>query len=166
MILDDIAREKALIEKEVELSQPGSFDQIIINSLKQKLNNQVTRCKMLHEALAQQKGQFQTILKGKFIYRKTKQLLGGILRVINSFIFLFAGIKKQHQSQILELEGLVACNQGMLRNQTLKFKEQVDKLVVSDTIIEQLIVDNDQLTSRLINMTVNVKEKDTQVTSE
>ena len=54
----------------------------------------------------------------------------------------------------------------MLSKQTMKFKEQVDKLVVSDTIIEQLIVDNDQLTSRLINMTVNVIEEDTQVTSE
>ena len=48
----------------------------------------------------------------------------------------------------------------MLRKQTLKLKEQVDKLVVSDTIIEQLIMDNDQLTSKLINITVNVLEKD------
>ena len=54
----------------------------------------------------------------------------------------------------------------MLRKQTQKFREQVDKLVMSDTIIEQLIVDNDQLTSRLINVTVNVTEKDTQATSE
>ena len=72
MILDDIAHEKALVEKELKLSHPGCFDQILLNSLKQKLNNQVTRCNMLHEALAQQKGQFQTILKGKFIYRKVK----------------------------------------------------------------------------------------------
>jgi hypothetical protein len=54
----------------------------------------------------------------------------------------------------------------MLRKQTLKLKEQVDKLVVSDTIIEQLIVDNDQLTSRLIQMTVNIMEEEKQVTSE
>ena len=72
MILEDIAREKALVKKELEFSQPGSFDQIMVNSLKQKLNNQVTRCNMLHEALAQQKGQFQTILEGKLIYRKVK----------------------------------------------------------------------------------------------
>ena len=67
---------------------------------------------------------------------------------------------------MLELEGLVALNQGMFRKETLKFKEQVDKLVASDTIIEQLIVDNDKLTSRLINMTVNDMEKENQVTSE
>ena len=73
---------------------------------------------------------------------------------------MISDTKKQHQSQILKLEGLVAFNQGMLRKQTLKFKEQVDKLVVSDTIIEQLIVDNDQLTSKLINLTKNVTEED------
>jgi hypothetical protein len=67
---------------------------------------------------------------------------------------------------MLELEGLLAFNQGMLRKETQKFKSQVDKLVLSDTIIEQLIVDNDQLTSRLINITVNVIEEDDQVPSE
>ena len=49
----------------------------------------------------------------------------------------------------------------MLRKQTLKFKKHVDKLVVSDTIIEQLIVDNDKLTSKLINLTQNVTDEDT-----
>ena len=68
--------------------------------------------------------------------------------------------KKQHQSQILELEGLVSFTQDMLRKQTLKFKKHVDKLVLSDTIIEQLIVDNDQLTIKLINLTINVTEED------
>ena len=72
IILDDIAREKDLVEKELKLSQPGSFDQIMLNSLKHKLSNQVTRCNMLHEALAQQKGQFQTILEGKFVFHKVK----------------------------------------------------------------------------------------------
>ena len=72
MILDDIAREKALVEKELELSQPGSFDRIMLNSLMQKLSNQVTRCNMLHEALIRQKGQFQTILEGMFVFHKVK----------------------------------------------------------------------------------------------
>ena len=67
MILDDIAREKSLVEREIETSQSENFDQILLNSLKQKLSNQVTRCKMLHEALAQQKTQFQNILQGKFV---------------------------------------------------------------------------------------------------
>ena len=89
------------------------------------------------------------------------------MRVINYlFQICIPDSKKHHHSQILELEGLVAWNQDMLSKQTMKFKEQVDKLVVSDTIIEQLIVDNDQLTSRLIHMTVNVMEEDNQVTSE
>ena len=67
MILADITREKALVEQELEPSQTGiSLDRFMLNALKQKLSNQVTRCKMLHEALAQQKGQFQNILEGKY----------------------------------------------------------------------------------------------------
>ena len=65
MILDDIARKKSLVEQEIETSQTESFDQILLISLKQNLNNQVTRCKMLHEALARQKTQFQNILQSK-----------------------------------------------------------------------------------------------------
>ena len=67
MIIADIAREKALVERELEASQSGiNLDRFMLNSLKQKLSNQVTRCKMLHEALARQKGQFQNILEGKY----------------------------------------------------------------------------------------------------
>ena len=65
MILDDIARAKTMVEQDMETSQTGSFDQIRLNALKQKLSNQVTRCKMLHEALARQKAQFQNILQSK-----------------------------------------------------------------------------------------------------
>ena len=53
---------------------------------------------------------------------------------------------------MLELEGLVTSMKEELRKQTVKFKEQVDKLVMSDAIIEQLLIDNDQLTSKLINI--------------
>jgi len=65
MILDDIAREKSLVEQEIKISQSDSFDQILLDSLNQKLSNQVTRCKMLHEALARQRTQFQNILDSK-----------------------------------------------------------------------------------------------------
>ena len=65
MILDDIAREKALVEQEIENSQLGRCDNLMLNSLKQKLNTQVTRSKMLQEALVRQKAQFQTILQSK-----------------------------------------------------------------------------------------------------
>ena len=36
-----------------------------------------------------------------------------------------------------------------MKKQTMKFKNNVNKLVMSDTIIEQLIVDNDNLTVKL-----------------
>ena len=69
-----------------------------------------------------------------------------------NIITLCADTKTQHKSQILENERLVSSTQEVLKQQTMKFKGQVDKLVMSDTIIEQLIVDNDQLTNKLIDM--------------
>ena len=68
------------------------------------------------------------------------------------YSILISDTKKQHQAQVLELESLIASSKDVLRQQTIKIKEQVDKLVMSDTIIEQLIVDNDQLTTKLINL--------------
>ena len=67
-------------------------------------------------------------------------------------IHIISDTKMQHQAQILELENMVAASKEMLRQQTVKFKDQVDKRVMSDTIIEQLLVDNDQLSKNLISI--------------
>ena len=75
-----------------------------------------------------------------------------MLEIFVSYIILVSDTKKQHQAQILELESLVASSKDLLKQQTAKIKDQVDKLLMSDTIIEQLIVDNDQLTTKLINL--------------
>ena len=58
----------------------------------------------------------------------------------------------QHQTQLVELENMMTSSREMLRQQTAKFKDQVDKLVMSDTIIEQLLIDNDKLTKNLISI--------------
>ena len=71
-------------------------------------------------------------------------------------ITLVTDCKAQHQTEVLELQDLVGSTQHLVRQQTSKVMEQVDKLVMSDTIIEQLLVDNDQLTTQLINMKQNV----------
>ena len=68
------------------------------------------------------------------------------------YSILISDTKKQHQAQVLELESLIASSKDVLRQQTIKIKEQVDKLVMSDTIIEQLIDDNDQLTTKLVKL--------------
>jgi len=44
---------------------------------------------------------------------------------------------------------MVSSSQDLVRRQTRKFTEQVDKLVMADTVIEQLIVDNHNLTLQL-----------------
>ena len=59
--------------------------------------------------------------------------------------------KEKHCSQVLELESLVTSMNEELRKWTVTFKEQVDKLVMSDGIIEQLLMDNDLHTSKIIN---------------
>jgi len=134
MILANIAQEKALVEEELVHSMPGSdLDRIMFNSAKQQLSNQVIRCNMLHEALTQQKGQFKQILDDT---------------------------RKQHKSQITQLEGLVSSSQELVRKQTMKYKDQVDKLVKSDMIIEQLIVDNDILTGKLYSLKGQLKVTD------
>ena len=65
--------------------------------------------------------------------------------------------RKQHQSQTMELECLVTSSQELVRKQTIKFMEQVGKLVMADTIIEQLIVDNDNLTMKLNSLRGNLQ---------
>ena len=135
------ARKKVRKEKESKISWPGSCDNIILNSLQQQLDNQKTQCKMLQKALTDQKAQFQIILKSKQLF-----FWDTLLKK------LITDCKMQHQTQILELQNLVGSSKEMLRQQTIKFKDQVDKLVMSDTIIEQLLVDNDQLQKNLINM--------------
>ena len=137
MLLDDNMRAKSL-------AHPGSIDHIMITSLKQKLSNQVSRCRMLHEALARQKAEFQTTLQSKWCL------------TVSDNITLVTDCKAQHQAEVLELQDLVGSTQHLVRQQTSKVMEQVDKLVMSDTIIEQLLVDNDQLTTQLINMKQNV----------
>ena len=58
-------------------------------------------------------------------------------------------MREQHRAEMEQLEALVASSQGLVRRQNRRFLEQVDKLVLADSVIEQLLVDNDRLTERL-----------------
>ena len=61
----DTARRKVQTENKIKSSWSGSCDNIILKSLKQKLENQETQCRMLQKAMEQQKAQFHTILQSK-----------------------------------------------------------------------------------------------------
>ena len=52
-------------------------------------------------------------------------------------------------SEISQLESLVSSSQELVRKQTRRYMEQMDKLVMSDTTIEQLMVDNKKLTEEI-----------------
>ena len=137
----DTARRKAQKENKINKNLPGSCDNIILKSVQQKLENQEAQCKMLQKALEQQKAQFNIILKSK-----------QLIKYCQDYQIWISDTKVQHQTQLIELENMVTSSREMLRQQTVKFKDQVDKLVMSDTIIEQLIIDNDQLSKSLISI--------------
>ena len=67
---------------------------------------------------------------------------------LDSPIFISVS-KEQHKSEISQLESLVESSQELVRKQTRRYMEQMDKLVMSDTTIEQLMVDNQKLTEEI-----------------
>merc|ERR550532_3952475 len=136
IVLGDIAREKAAVEKELSKGVSGGgagLDRILFHSLKQKLTNQVNRCGQLQAALAEQKEQTQSIL---------------------------SVMREQHEAEMCQLESLVSSSRGLLRKQNKRFLEQVDKLVLADSVTEQLLVDNDRLTNELGKLKENFKVTD------
>lgn len=136
IVLGDIAREKAAVEKELSRGVSGGgagLDRILFHSIKQKLTIQVTRCRQLQAALSEQKDQARSIL---------------------------AVMREQHQTEMCQLEALVSSSQSLVRKQNRRFLEQVDKLVLADSVIEQLLVDNDRLTGEINRMRDNFKVTD------
>jgi len=128
IVLTDIAREKMLVEKQMEQQvkyeqfEHNSLDHTLMTSLKQKLTLQFERCNKLQSALSLQQEQAHRVLEAS---------------------------RSQHLHEISQLEAMVSSSQDLVRRQTKKFTEQVDKLVMADTVIEQLIVDNHNLTVQL-----------------
>ena len=55
---------------------------------------------------------------------------------------LFLALKGQHSTEISQLEGLVISSQELVRKQTRKYTEQMDKLVASDSLLNKLCSDN------------------------
>ena len=87
-------------------------------------------------------------------------------------------MREQHEAEMAQLESLVSSSRGLLRKQNKRFLEQVirdmvimrmiisrdyskvDKLVLADSVIEQLLVDNDRLTDELGRLKENFKVTD------
>jgi len=121
VVLQDIEREKAVIQRELErerrsISVPhndsiNDMDSSMINSLRLRLSQQETRSRHLQAALKQQQMQADRILQDT---------------------------RHQHSAEIGKLEDLVAATQDMVRKQTEKYTDQIEKLAFSNRLIKQI----------------------------
>ena len=55
-------------------------------------------------------------------------------------------MKEQHESEMSQLESLVISSQELLGKQSRRFIKEMDKLVMTDITIKNLIEENDKLT--------------------
>ena len=62
---------------------------------------------------------------------------------------MFLDLTSQHESQIQEMENIIKSAQDLSIKQSMKNKEQVEKLILSENIIEQLAFENENLLFRL-----------------
>jgi len=120
-VLQDITREISLAE--ADLTNPTtSTHKLMLRSLHQRLDHQVSRCQHLQSSLA-------------------------LVRVQSSHAI--AATREQHMSEISQLESLVFTSQELVRKQTRKYMEQVDKLISSDAVLEKLCQDNQIIMEQL-----------------
>ena len=59
-------------------------------------------------------------------------------------------------SEISQLESLVFTSQELVRKQTRKYMEQVDKLISSDAVLEKLCQDNQVIMEQLKEIKKNL----------
>ena len=116
------------------------FDKIMQKSLKQKLFAQTTKTDMMHDALTQQKESFKTILEGNRAWN---------ISLTKMLKYLFLDLKNHHESRIFEMEKTVSLTQELVKKQSRQLQDQVEKLVLSENIIEQLIAENENMTFKI-----------------
>ena len=81
----------------------------------------------------------------------------------NSFEKLLSQINNQHKQQISEYETLIKSGQDINRKHIQRNYEQVEKLVLSENVIEQLVSENETFRLQLelltnkqqLNVTIN-----------
>jgi len=119
--LEEAERRKDCVTETLECKTRSS-DKMIINSINQKLSQQSAKCHLLQDAMKLQK---------------------------NSFEKLLSQINNQHKQQISEYESLIKSGQDINRKYIQKNQEQVEKLVLSENVIEQLVSENETLVIQL-----------------
>ena len=74
------------------------------------------------------------------------------------YYILFIVSREQHISEISQLESLVSSSQELVRKQIKRYMAQMEKLGMSDIMIEKLVADNQKLAEE-----INVIKKKCQI---
>ena len=72
----------------------------------------------------------------------------------------FSALKEQHESEMSQLESLVMTSQELLGKQSRRFIRELDRLVMTDNTIKQLIQENESLTNNINMMKQRTSNKD------
>ena len=109
--------------KEQETSKPiKTFDKFLVKTLYHQLELQQDKCRNLQTALSMQKS-------------KSKKILDDLTT--------------QHETQIVELERVIKNFHENLQNQSKKHGELVNKLLLSNNVIDELMAENKKLEFQL-----------------
>jgi len=133
-VLDDIQREVSLTQ--ADLLNPDTNNKLLLHSLLQRLEHQVSRSQHLQSSLA-------------------------LARVESSHHI--AATREQHISDISQLEYLVTSSQDLVRKQTRRYMEQIDSVIFSDNVLEKLYNDNQNTMDQLKEMKKKILVQETVV---
>ena len=122
----DLEKKKTEVKtetKEQETSKPiKTFDKFLVKTLYHQLELQQDKCGNLQTALSMQKS-------------KSKKILDDLTT--------------QHETQIVELERVIKNFHENLQNQSKKHGELVNKLLLSNNVIDELMAENEKLEFQL-----------------
>ncbi len=66
-------------------------------------------------------------------------------------------MREQHESEIRNLENLMKASQEMLQQQVTKYSDQMKRLGQSETLVKQLLTENETLVTAIRNLQYNVE---------
>lgn len=66
-------------------------------------------------------------------------------------------MRDQHESEIRNLENLMKASQEMLQQQVTKYSDQMNRLGQSETLVKQLLAENETLVTAIRNLQYTVE---------
>lgn len=66
-------------------------------------------------------------------------------------------MREQHESEIRNLESLMKASQEMLQQQVMKYSDQMQRLGHSESLVRQLMTENETLVTAIRNLHYSVE---------